>query len=127
MKNLKIISGMFCLSLLLSTAPTYAFNAFGGVNCSNASSSAVCSDASQPASNVISGSNSLIAKATNIIAIIAGIVAVIVVLIGSFELIASGGSPEKIDVARRTITYALIGIVVIVLAKVILYYTVANG
>ncbi len=50
----------------------------------------------------------------------AGIVLFIFLVIGGYKFITSGGSPEKAAGAKATITYAIIGIVVIALSYLIL-------
>jgi hypothetical protein len=43
----------------------------------------------------------------------AGIVAVILIIISGITLITSGGDPKKIDQAKKTLTYAIAGLVLI--------------
>jgi len=45
------------------------------------------------------------------------IVAVIAILIAAFFFITSAGDPEKVKTARQFVIYALIGVVIAVLAK----------
>lgn len=50
----------------------------------------------------------------------AGIVLFIMLLWGGFQYITSGGDPKKAGAARNTLTYAIVGIVLIALAYLIL-------
>jgi TRAP-type C4-dicarboxylate transport system permease small subunit len=53
---------------------------------------------------------------TSIIAIIAGAAAILLLLVGSIQYITSNGDSNKVGSAKNTIIYALVGLVVIVLA-----------
>ena len=52
----------------------------------------------------------------------AGIVLFVMLLLGGFKLMTSGGNPENAAAAQKTITYAIIGIVLIALSYLILYF-----
>jgi hypothetical protein len=74
--------------------------------------------------NPIAGDKGIINKVADVIAYIAGAVAVIMVVYGGFKYIVSNGDPQKITSARQIITYALIGLVVVLLAKLILSFVI---
>jgi len=48
--------------------------------------------------------------------ILAGIVAVILIVLSGIKLITSGGDPKQVEGARKTMTYAIIGLVLILLS-----------
>lgn len=50
----------------------------------------------------------------------AGITLFILLVIGGFKFITSGGDPKAIEGARNTLTYAILGLVVLLLSYVIL-------
>ena len=50
----------------------------------------------------------------------AGIVLFILLLIGGFRFITSGGDPKAVEGARKTLTSAIAGLIIILLAYVIL-------
>ena len=56
---------------------------------------------------------------TNWIFLIIIIIAGIFILLGAFNIITAGGSPEKANVGRSYIIYAVAGVIVALLAKVI--------
>lgn len=57
------------------------------------------------------------------VAIVAGILAAIVFFVyGGYKWITSGGDKQKIDSARKTITYTIIGLVLMVLSLVIVKF-----
>lgn len=53
---------------------------------------------------------------------IIGSIAVLIILIAGFKFISSSGNPESIAKARETIIYAIIGLVVAMLAEVIVSF-----
>lgn len=50
----------------------------------------------------------------------AGITLFILLLIGGFKFITSGGDPKAVEGARKTISYAIMGLVVLLLSFLIL-------
>jgi len=60
----------------------------------------------------------------DILSTIVGIVAVIVIIIAGFKYITSGGEASKIASAKTTLIYALVGLVVVVLAQVIVHFAI---
>jgi hypothetical protein len=42
-------------------------------------------------------------------------------LISAFQILTSGGNPEKIDLAKRIIIYAILGFIIITFAKAVKY------
>jgi len=57
---------------------------------------------------------------------IAGVVAVIVIIIAGISYILSAGDPQKTAKAKNTILYALIGLVVAILANVIVSFVIGR-
>jgi hypothetical protein len=63
-----------------------------------------------------------VAIVTNIINMLLGLLgllAVIIVLIGGFKWMTAGGSEEKVEAAKKTIKYGVIGLAIILLSYVI--------
>ncbi|MDP4038446.1 MAG: hypothetical protein Q8P54_00545 [bacterium] len=63
---------------------------------------------------------------TNTLLLIVGIAAVIMLIIGGLRYIFSGGDKEAIDSAKNTILYAVIGIVVALLAFAIVNFVLGR-
>src|SRR4030042_1862328 len=62
---------------------------------------------------------------TNVVTMIigfAGIALFLLLLLGGFKYMTSGGNPESVASAQKTITYALIGLIIIALAFLILIF-----
>jgi hypothetical protein len=66
--------------------------------------------------------NDIIASAINLFSVVVGIVAVIMIIVGGFKYITSGGDSGNITSAKNTIVYAVIGIIIVVLAQVIVKF-----
>jgi len=64
--------------------------------------------------------STLIANATQIALSIAGGIATIYLIIGAFQYFTAYGDEAKATAAKNTILYAIIGVIIIVLAKVII-------
>lgn len=58
----------------------------------------------------------------NILTIVVGIVSVVMIIVGGFKFITSGGNSDGTKSARNTIIYALVGLVVVLLAQVMVRY-----
>ena len=56
----------------------------------------------------------------NMAAVLAGVATIFFIVWGGIRFITSGGDPAKVEGARKTITYAIVGFVIIVLAFVII-------
>lgn len=63
---------------------------------------------------------SLIANATQIALSVAGGIAAIYLIIGSIQYFTAYGDEQKATAAKNTILYSIIGVIIIVLAKVII-------
>ena len=66
--------------------------------------------------------NNLDKSATNILNVLlwfGGGVAVMFIVVGAIQLVTSGGEPEKTKRGRQTLVFALIGLVVMIMAAII--------
>lgn len=133
----RLLPAIALLTLCLFAAPrtATAFDFFKGADCANNPGSTVCqSQAEQNAngnSNPLTGSNGTLHHITDIVAFVAGAAAIIIIIISGLRFITSGsdvstGSRTDTDVedARRALGNAVIGLVVIVLARTIIIYIV---
>ena len=74
----------------------------------------------------IIGANGVIARAANMIALVAGVAAVILIFIGAFQFITAAGDSGKITAARKTVMFAIVGLVVIALARTVIVFVVSK-
>jgi hypothetical protein len=61
--------------------------------------------------------NNLVSNVVKIIGILIGVVSVIMIMFSGFKFITANGDPQAVSNARNTLIYAIIGIVVAVLAE----------
>jgi hypothetical protein len=116
------------LMLCLFAAPltvSAAYNPFGGV-CNNPSNATSAACTGQTTSDPLTGPGGKLANITNIIAFVAGAAAIIVVVVGGLRYITAGGDSNKAAEARKTVTNALIGIVIIVLGRALIEFVVGR-
>jgi hypothetical protein len=126
---LSLILAVTCLGIAPMSA--VAFDPFHGA-CTNgtpkAQDSAACSTSN---ANPISGPQGILLDVTRIVAYLAGAIAIIMIIVAAIRFITSGsdvstGSRTDTDIeeARRTISGALIGLAVIILAQAIIGYVI---
>jgi len=66
--------------------------------------------------------DSVVQTVINILSVIVGIIAVIMIIIAGLKYITSTGETNNVNSAKNTILYAVIGLVVVVLAQVIVRF-----
>jgi hypothetical protein len=111
---------------IVVASPALARSPFAGIDCSGAAAqSAVCEDRNKT-KDPLTGNDGLLVKIANIIAIIAGVAAVIIIVLAGLRFITSGGSSEDVAGARRTIIYAAIGLVVIVIGRTLIVFVLSK-
>lgn len=64
----------------------------------------------------------IVKVASDIIALLTGAAAVIIIILGGITMITSAGSAEGVANARKRITYAIIGLVIVALAWAIITF-----
>ena len=70
------------------------------------------------------GNAGIFATISNVLLFIIGAIAVIMIIIGGFRYVTSGGNSASISAAKNTILYAIIGIVVALLAYAIIHFVI---
>ena len=84
----------------------------------NASNSAICNSKS-PTTNPV---NHILHVAADIVALLAGLSAVILIIVSGISLITSGGNTDTVANARKRITNAIIGLIIIAFAWTIITF-----
>ncbi|MDP4000418.1 MAG: pilin [bacterium] len=71
--------------------------------------------------NPVSGGSlgSILASVINALLLFAGAVAVLFLIIGGFRYVVSTGNEQQVDAARKTILYAVLGLIIIFIAFVL--------
>jgi len=121
---LRLAPALLGICILFTPVSAAAWNPFGGVDCSSASTSAVCTR--NPQGNPIAGPDGILIKITNIIAFIAGIAVVIMLIVGGLKYILADGESNDIVSAKNTIIYALVGILVIAVARTLIVFVISR-
>ncbi|HEY4963498.1 MAG TPA: pilin [Candidatus Saccharimonadales bacterium] len=136
MKLIKLTSLIFALSLIFGIVPASAnsLSDLAGAH-TFASSSVAKSDACQALNqldttqNCSSGSqtvNNVAAEAIRVLAYIIGIASVLMIMFSGFKFITANGDPQAVSTARNTLIYAIIGLVVAVLAQFIVSHVLTS-
>jgi hypothetical protein len=122
MKNLKTYVAAVTLLLGLGGAmvipASVAMASPQSTVCSTLGSAADCS--TTPSNGI--DLNGVIGAVVNILSIVVGILAVIMIIFGGFRYITSAGDSGKITNAKNTIIYALVGLIIVVLAQAIVRF-----
>lgn len=72
------------------------------------------------------GSAGILTTVTNILLFIVGAIAVIMVIIGGFRYVVSGGNTANITTAKNTILYAVVGLIVAILAYALINFVITS-
>lgn len=64
----------------------------------------------------------LIGNLLSLLLFAAGALSIIFVLLGAFQYVTSTGNPQAVAQAKRTLTYAIVGLVIVMLALVIVQF-----
>lgn len=72
------------------------------------------------------GSTGIITTVTNILLFIVGAIAVVMVIVGGFRYVVSGGNTANITTAKNTILYAVVGLIVAILAYALVNFVITS-
>lgn len=72
------------------------------------------------------GSSGIFTTVVNVLLFIIGAVAVIMIIVGGFRYIISGGNANSVTAAKNTILYAVVGVVVALLAYAAIEFVVSS-
>ena len=72
--------------------------------------------------SLLFGDSGVFSEITNVLLFIIGAIAVIMIVIGGLRYVISGGDAKQVDAAKNTILYAIIGIIVAILAYAIINF-----
>ncbi|MES2971855.1 MAG: pilin [Patescibacteria group bacterium] len=135
LKILAFLSFFLIISLGIGYLPVQRTNAFEKdkpVNvlddvCLKAPDSLVCQENKKtqtPEDNSIYGPNGIFTKAAGLISLLVGIASVIMIIVGGFRYVMSSGDSNNITGAKNTILYAIIGLVVALVAQSIIVFVI---
>ena len=107
---------ILAMTLLASFAVSDVSAAQCDMNNMSVQSGASCAQGNGQPTNLFIGSGSVFKRITDIMLFIVGAIAVIMLIIGGIRYVVSGGDQTQVTAAKNTVLYAIIGIVVAVLA-----------
>lgn len=102
-------------------APAVSANAASVIadQCAGVTDSAVCKDQNAKP-------NDLITKIVNTLLFIVGAISVIMIIVGGLMYTTSNGDSSRVTMAKNTITYAVVGLVVSILAFAVVNFVVVK-
>lgn len=118
-KHYLALATIFCLTFSILTfvnPQALAFDPFLETCSTGTDEAAICEDS---ASQTESGNNPLVVTLGNIARVVAffvGAISVIMIIYGGFRYITSGGDSSALTNARRIITFAVVGLIIAILA-----------
>ena len=126
----KLFAGIVMMFMLAfgiagsTTAPVYAGSPI------DAAKSQVCTGVNSQAGAACGGGGvelSRILKAVlSILSIIAGVIAVFMIIISGMKYITSSGDAQAVSSAKRTLIYAIVGLVVVAVSQLIVRFVLTN-
>ena len=115
-----LIATISSILLATSSMPAFAARNLGGV--AGGAESARGSD--QPAD--LFGASGTFQTVTNVMLFLVGAVSVIMIIIGGLRYVLSNGDSSQITAAKNTILYAIIGLIVAILAFAIIRFIIGS-
>jgi hypothetical protein len=121
---LALVAGLLAPAAILITSPAPAYaDAFSSSNAKGQACSGI--SGAEAAGNCTTAGKSIddiIRTIINFMSALIGTVAVVMVIVGGFKYITSGGDASKVGAAKSTLTYAVIGLVIVAMAQFIVQF-----
>lgn len=114
------------LVLGVVAAPVYAADCDANVATGGLSGAAACAKSNDQPSDLFGGDGSIFQTVTNVLLFIIGAVSVIMLIIGGIRYTISQGDSAAVTSAKNTILYAIIGIVVAILAYAAVNFVITS-
>jgi hypothetical protein len=117
-KLITTLQGLALTTLILLVAPSTAFGLSlqEGVDAARGTDQAVS----------LFGSAGVFTTLTNTLLFIVGAISVIMVIAGGLRYVVSGGNATNISTAKNTILYAVIGLVISILAYAVINFVITS-
>lgn len=120
LRHIPTLSLVFALavSVLLSATPSYAADLTlqGGANSAKGTDQATD----------LFGASGIFTTITNTLLFILGAVSVIMIIIGGLRYVISGGDSSAVTAAKNTILYAIVGVIIAILAYAIINFVIGS-
>lgn len=124
---LALISGIFVLNAVgsVSARPVYFGQTAKQESCAALQSiSPDGGSCEQPTGKSVGGLMKLV---INLLSVVAGIIAVIMLIVSGFKYVTSQGDSNQIASAKRSLIYAILGLVVVALSQVIVQFILSRS
>ncbi len=121
-KFLFLLGSLFLAIAFLATIPQNSFAAVFDMSMSDGANSARGVD--QAAS--LFGSTGIFTTISNVMLFLVGAVSVIMVVIGGLRYVISGGNTSNVGAAKNTILYAIVGLVISILAYAVINFVIGS-
>jgi hypothetical protein len=72
------------------------------------------------------GSTGILTTVTNVMLFVVGAISVIMVIIGGFRYVISGGNSSNITTAKNTILYAVVGLIIAIMAYALVNFVIGS-
>ena len=118
-KKFAVIAAFLGIFFLLPLAPA---SAQSSLVCDGLTGIDDCTVASDTEPSV----NSTLKTMLDLLSMVAGIIAVIMIIIAGTKFITSQGDSGKVASARSSVIYAIIGLIIVILAQAIIFFVIDN-
>ena len=130
MRKIRMIfaSALLFLGLLVPAYPALAADVIDPA-CAQNPGATLCKDnetAQTADCNALFGPCGVLTKAAKLLTIVVAIASVIMIIIGGIQYVISSGDPTNIGNAKNTILYAIIGLVIALLARGIISFVLVK-
>lgn len=95
--------------------------------CNDNPSATVCQDkdpGQTQDNNSIYGPDGILSRVVSVLAIVIGVAAIIVIIVAGIQYMLSTGDPTKVNNAKNSILYALVGLGVAVVAQTVVIFVI---
>jgi hypothetical protein len=115
------------LTFIFALAPAVLAEEFNPAeNCTGAAaSSAYCQNLGSD-TDPITGEEGVLKKVIDLLIVAAGVISVIMVIVGGLRFVLSNGEPEKATSGRKTVIYALVGLVIVIISQLIVSFALTS-
>lgn len=126
LKGLLVVPALaFAFSAVVPVAATYASTPNCDTSTLGINNGVDCAQGNDQQDELF-GPNGIIKQITDVLLFIIGAVAVIMLVIGGIRYTISGGDQNQVTAAKNTILYAIIGIIVAILAYAIISFVTGS-
>ena len=122
---LAIAALVFGAILFLAPVSVQSAPLFGDICDKNTTDSTVCQDKDKPQgpkSNFFYGKNGVITKVVRLIALAVGVASVIMIMVGGIKFTMASGDPGNVKSAKDTVVFALVGLIIALIAGSIIQF-----